>query len=186
MDYTVSILFWSRMHQRQYCGSLSPTCCYTFAAESPLGHTCIHFTSRCHLDNCKFKLSLSTKRCITLLMDFPAQVVAGFLCSPLSLVWTNPQAIGGPKCIDILKFNYYNAALGIVMDIFLATAPLVVITKLQMDVKRKRESPATPFHLISSLCRLLTLIRGSWSHVLARCSCNRRHHRSPSHELYRY
>ncbi|KUJ19412.1 uncharacterized protein LY89DRAFT_731810 [Mollisia scopiformis] len=65
-------------------------------------------------------------------------VVAGFLCTPLSQVWTTPTAIGGPTCINILTFNYYNAALFIITDIFLALAPLAVIKNLQMDVKRKR------------------------------------------------
>ncbi|KAF8852368.1 hypothetical protein BDZ45DRAFT_111589 [Acephala macrosclerotiorum] len=65
-------------------------------------------------------------------------VVAGFLCTPLKQVWTTPSAIGGPTCINILSFNYYNAALFVISDIFLALAPLAVIRKLQMDVKKKR------------------------------------------------
>ncbi|CAL3969870.1 hypothetical protein PZA11_007571 [Diplocarpon coronariae] len=65
-------------------------------------------------------------------------VVAGFLCSPLKQVWTNPSAIGGPTCINILAFNYYNASVFIVSDLLLALAPVVVIRKLQMDARRKR------------------------------------------------
>jgi hypothetical protein len=67
------------------------------------------------------------------------QAVAAFLCTPLSLVWTEPSAIGGPKCINILTFNYYNAALFILTDLFLALAPMAVIKNLQMDVRRKRK-----------------------------------------------
>jgi hypothetical protein len=69
--------------------------------------------------------------------------VAGFLCTPLSLVWTTPTAIGGPKCINILTFNYYNAALSVIIDMFLALAPIVVIKNLQMDVKKKRKCKAS-------------------------------------------
>ncbi|KAE8454288.1 hypothetical protein EG329_005213 [Mollisiaceae sp. DMI_Dod_QoI] len=64
--------------------------------------------------------------------------VAAFLCTPLSLVWTKPQSIGGPHCINILSFNYYNAALFILTDIFLALAPIAVIKDLHMDIKKKR------------------------------------------------
>ncbi|CAG8951362.1 hypothetical protein HYFRA_00007273 [Hymenoscyphus fraxineus] len=64
-------------------------------------------------------------------------VVAAFFCSPLSQVWTDPTAIGGPTCIAVLPFNYYNAGLFVVTDIFLATAPLVVIKDLYMDKEKK-------------------------------------------------
>ena len=64
--------------------------------------------------------------------------VAAFLCSPLKQVWTNPQAIGGPTCINILTFNYFNAAFFIISDVFLALAPLAIIRKLQMNAGRKR------------------------------------------------
>ncbi|KAH8597785.1 hypothetical protein B0O99DRAFT_592337 [Bisporella sp. PMI_857] len=66
------------------------------------------------------------------------KVVGGFLCTPLKKVWTEPTAIGGPSCIDILSFNYYNAALFIVTDIFLALAPIAVIKDLQMNRSKKR------------------------------------------------
>ncbi|CAG8980999.1 hypothetical protein HYALB_00013319 [Hymenoscyphus albidus] len=69
--------------------------------------------------------------------DFPPQVVAAFFCSPLSQVWTDPTAIGGPTCIAVLPFNYYNAGLFVATDIFHATEPLVVIKDLYMDKERK-------------------------------------------------
>ncbi|KAH7303703.1 hypothetical protein BKA65DRAFT_560578 [Rhexocercosporidium sp. MPI-PUGE-AT-0058] len=65
-------------------------------------------------------------------------VVAAFLCSPLKQVWTNPQAIGGPTCINVLTFNYFNAAFFIISDIFLASAPIFIIRNLQLDARRKR------------------------------------------------
>ncbi|KAG4418611.1 hypothetical protein IFR04_008236 [Cadophora malorum] len=65
-------------------------------------------------------------------------VVAAFLCSPLEQVWTNPKAIGGPTCINILTSNYFNAAFFIISDVFLALAPLAIIRNLQMNAGRKR------------------------------------------------
>ncbi|PVH83259.1 hypothetical protein DL98DRAFT_652475 [Cadophora sp. DSE1049] len=65
-------------------------------------------------------------------------VVAAFLCSPLKQIWTNPQAIGGPTCINILTFNYFNAAFFIISDVFLALAPIAIIRNLQMNAGRKR------------------------------------------------
>lgn len=65
----------------------------------------------------------------------------------MKLVWTDPSVIGGPKCINILTFNYYNAALFVATDIFLALSPLAVIRNLHMDVKKKRECSNYPLAL---------------------------------------
>ncbi|KAI1847517.1 hypothetical protein JX266_006369 [Neoarthrinium moseri] len=56
-------------------------------------------------------------------------VVAGFICRPLSIVWDSSQGqFGGPQCMNILAFNYYNAAFFILSDLFLVVAPILVWT----------------------------------------------------------
>ncbi|CAJ2506890.1 Uu.00g080760.m01.CDS01 [Anthostomella pinea] len=67
-----------------------------------------------------------------------AAVVAGFLCTPINIVWTNTHGgFGGPACINILAFKYWNAAFFIVTDILLALTPIPVLRNLQMNHRRK-------------------------------------------------
>lgn len=69
------------------------------------------------------------------------QVVAGFICSPLSIVWTGSNGgFGGPHCINLLAFNYYNAAFFILTDILLAAAPVAVLKDSPMSLRRKSKS----------------------------------------------
>ncbi|KUJ12352.1 uncharacterized protein LY89DRAFT_738140 [Mollisia scopiformis] len=76
-----------------------------------------------------------------------AITVAAFLCSPISIVWTGSHGgFGGPACVNILAFNYYNAALFIATDLALALAPIAVLKHLQMD-KKKKASLAVMFSL---------------------------------------
>lgn len=60
-----------------------------------------------------------------------------FICRPVSLLWENAEEFGGPKCFNILAFNYYNAAFFILSDLFLAAAPIMVLKDMQMNKKRK-------------------------------------------------
>ncbi|KAI0141929.1 hypothetical protein BJ166DRAFT_603549 [Pestalotiopsis sp. NC0098] len=66
-----------------------------------------------------------------------AIAVAVFICRPVSLLWENAEEFGGPKCFNILAFNYYNAAFFILSDLFLAAAPIMVLKDMQMNKKRK-------------------------------------------------
>ncbi|CZR61328.1 uncharacterized protein PAC_11224 [Phialocephala subalpina] len=120
MDNASSVLFRAWVHQGFDRSALPSARCNPAATTNPLGNVNILVGARCLID---YRKSI---------------VVAGFLCTPLKQVWTTPSAIGGPTCINILSFNYYNAALFVISDIFLALAPLAVIRKLQMDVKKKR------------------------------------------------
>ena len=64
-----------------------------------------------------------------------------FLCSPINVIWTGSHGgFGGPACVNILAFNYYNAAMFILTDIALAVAPIAVLKNLQMDKKKKGTS----------------------------------------------
>jgi hypothetical protein len=64
--------------------------------------------------------------------------VAGFICKPIAIIWDSSQGqFGGQQCIDILVFNYYNAAFFILSDIFLAVVPVFVLKGMQMDRRRK-------------------------------------------------
>ncbi|KAF7517638.1 hypothetical protein G7054_g13743 [Neopestalotiopsis clavispora] len=49
----------------------------------------------------------------------------------------NATEFGGPKCFNILAFNYYNAAFFILSDLFLAISPVLVLKDMQMNRKRK-------------------------------------------------
>jgi hypothetical protein len=63
--------------------------------------------------------------------------VVAFICDPISLIWENAAEFGGPKCFNILAFNYYNAAFFILSDLFLAISPVLVLKDMQMNRKRK-------------------------------------------------
>jgi hypothetical protein len=54
--------------------------------------------------------------------------------NPVSVIWSNSFPKG---CIDLLKFNYYNAAFHILTDILLAILPIPVLVELQLSRRRK-------------------------------------------------
>jgi hypothetical protein len=56
------------------------------------------------------------------------------MCNPVSVIWSNSFPKG---CIDLLKFNYYNAAFHILTDILLAILPIPVLVELQLSRRRK-------------------------------------------------
>jgi hypothetical protein len=59
------------------------------------------------------------------------------------VIWTGTHGgFGGPACVDILGFNYWNAAFFIFTDVCLALAPIPVLKNLHMDRKKKGELPS--------------------------------------------
>jgi len=56
------------------------------------------------------------------------------MCSPVSIIWGPTFPVG---CINLLTFNYFNAAFHILTDILLAVVPIPVLAKLQLSRKRK-------------------------------------------------
>ncbi|KAH8687891.1 hypothetical protein BGZ60DRAFT_522527 [Tricladium varicosporioides] len=61
-------------------------------------------------------------------------IVTAHMCSPISIIWGPTFPVG---CIDLLTFNYFNAAFHILTDLLLALLPIPVLTKLQLSTKRK-------------------------------------------------
>ncbi|OJJ46001.1 hypothetical protein ASPZODRAFT_25901 [Penicilliopsis zonata CBS 506.65] len=56
------------------------------------------------------------------------------ICTPISIMWSPSFPEG---CIDILDFNYFNAAFHIFTDIMLAIIPIPILRNLQMNKRRK-------------------------------------------------
>ncbi|KAL3417394.1 hypothetical protein PVAG01_11394 [Phlyctema vagabunda] len=70
-----------------------------------------------------------------------ANQITAHMCSPVSIIW-------GPTfpahCIDLLTFNYFNAAFHILTDILLGVLPIPVLRTLQLS-RRKKLALATVF-----------------------------------------
>ena len=56
------------------------------------------------------------------------------MCNPVSVLWSNLFPKG---CINLLNFNYYNAAFHILTDILLAILSIPVLVELQLSRRRK-------------------------------------------------
>ena len=56
------------------------------------------------------------------------------MCSPVSIIWSTTFPNG---CINLLTFNYFNAAFHILTDLVLAILPIPVLVTLQLSRKRK-------------------------------------------------
>ena len=56
------------------------------------------------------------------------------MCSPVSVIWSPTFPVG---CINLLTFNYFNAAFHILTDLILAILPIPVLMGLQLSRKRK-------------------------------------------------
>lgn len=63
-----------------------------------------------------------------------ATFVTIFICSPVSVMWSPSFPAG---CIDILAFNYFNAAFHILTDLLLAVLPIPILKTLQISPRRK-------------------------------------------------
>ncbi|KLJ09095.1 hypothetical protein EMPG_15486 [Blastomyces silverae] len=57
-----------------------------------------------------------------------------FICTPVSVMWSPTFPVG---CIDILYFNYFNAAFHILTDILLAVLPIPILKTLHINRRRK-------------------------------------------------
>ncbi|KAI9739700.1 MAG: hypothetical protein M1834_006419 [Cirrosporium novae-zelandiae] len=63
-----------------------------------------------------------------------AAITTSHMCSPVSIVWSNTFPAG---CINLLTFNYFNAAFHILSDLILAILPIPILKHLNMNKKRK-------------------------------------------------
>ncbi|KAK2804505.1 hypothetical protein FQN50_006580, partial [Emmonsiellopsis sp. PD_5] len=63
-----------------------------------------------------------------------ATITTIFMCTPISIVWSPTFPVG---CIDLLSFNYFNAAFHILTDIMLALLPIPILRHLQITKRRK-------------------------------------------------
>jgi hypothetical protein len=61
-------------------------------------------------------------------------ITASHMCDPISVVW-GPEWPNG--CINMLFFNYFNAAFHILTDILMAVAPIPLLKGLQINQKKK-------------------------------------------------
>ncbi|KAF4534194.1 uncharacterized protein LTHEOB_13000 [Lasiodiplodia theobromae] len=57
------------------------------------------------------------------------------MCMPMSIVWSSTFPVG---CIDLLSFNYFNAAFHILTDMVLALLPIPVLNNLQIEQAQRR------------------------------------------------
>lgn len=137
LDISNILLLRSRMCQNQHHFPLPPSCGLNYSTESSLGRIRYNPVSGFNLLS-GTSLRLAFK--LFELMSRPLQIVAAFVCDPIDVVWKG--GFGGPKCINILALNYYNAAFNITTDILLAAAPIAVIKGLQMDKSKKGWFPS--------------------------------------------
>lgn len=107
-----------------------------------------------------------------------------FICRPVSLLWENAAEFGGPKCFNILAFNYYNAAFFILSDLFLAAAPIMVLKDMQMNKKRK--SNCVMPEPLSFVRSKLTVSSASGLHVQSGYTRDRGDNLAPSDKRDRY
>jgi hypothetical protein len=63
-----------------------------------------------------------------------AVIATSCMCDPVSIIWAPTFPVG---CIDILSFNYFNAAFHIFTDILLAVTPIPILKGLQISHKKK-------------------------------------------------
>jgi len=63
-----------------------------------------------------------------------AVVTTAHMCDPVAIIWQPSFPIG---CINILDFNYFNAAFHILTDLMLAVIPIPILKGLQVSRRKK-------------------------------------------------
>lgn len=63
-----------------------------------------------------------------------AVITTAHMCDPVAIIWQPTFPVG---CIDILSFNYFNAAFHIFTDLLLAVLPIPILKGLQINHKKK-------------------------------------------------
>ncbi|PGH06294.1 hypothetical protein GX51_02491 [Blastomyces parvus] len=71
---------------------------------------------------------------VVFLHGIAATLTTIFICTPISIMWSPTFPVG---CIDILRFNYFNAAFHILTDILLAVLPIPILKTLHINRRRK-------------------------------------------------
>jgi len=78
-------------------------------------------------------LFLNTLMVIIVCYGIASSIVSTAMCIPLKIIWS-PQFPRG--CIDVIRFNDWNAAFSITTDFILAAAPIPIVKGLQMSRRR--------------------------------------------------
>jgi hypothetical protein len=60
-----------------------------------------------------------------------------FLCSPISLAWTQWDGEHTGKCNNNNALSYANASIGILLDLVALSLPIPQIWKLQLSLRKK-------------------------------------------------
>jgi hypothetical protein len=63
-----------------------------------------------------------------------ACITTAGMCTPISIVWQPTFPVG---CINLLTFNYFNAAFHITTDLLIAVAPIPILKGLQVSSRKK-------------------------------------------------
>jgi hypothetical protein len=80
------------------------------------------------------KLLLKIMGALVLFHGIAAVITTAHMCNPVSIIWGPTFPMG---CIDLLSFNYFNAAFHIATDIMLALIPIPILKGLQINRRKK-------------------------------------------------
>ena len=80
------------------------------------------------------KMVLSIMASVVAAHGVAAVMTTAAMCTPVSIIWEPTFPVG---CIDLLTFNYFNAAFHIITDLMIAIVPIPILRGLQISRKKK-------------------------------------------------